>query len=959
MKITSKNTEKTKAGKDSTMFIVRYYSRKSNIWIRAYCDRYAISLEKNILYFISLAGADSAVRGIIAAIHSRENIEIQESEDNWTLCKKGNSSMRSFGSKIGYENLTHGVCVDNSAVESGEYREMLIVEDSSDALYAALHKNFSLTAIPAWKEWIYKKLQQENFLVPLHCGGMQSTLLQITEEQLDNIISAGVRSGELRFSKEITKSNSSITDIQGVESYLQKFAPKLANKINRNFQPLYLPEKGKWHNRVSQLQRTPFRAQGDAIMGAVEALKIQKSVNIVGEMGVGKSLIGASIPYVYSDKPYRVLIVCPGHLVRKWAAEIEKTVPKATTLIIRKYTDLIPIIERHKRKEKLQCPEYLIISKDKAKLSYYWTSAVIRRKDACICPDCAKIFKDEEGWNMPLSTFKKKKCYCEDCGAALWQADRSRLRRFAPAEFIKRYLKGAIDFLLCDEVHELKGGATAQGNVLGMLAAVAKKVVSLTGTLMSGYADDLVYILYRTNPAIMRNDGFAWGETQKWLERYGILERVVKTRLDVDDNSSSRGKRRRKSVKRKPGVSPLVYSKFLLGNTVFLQLDDISDKLPSLIEEVVPIEMNQELQEAYCDMKNVLGDKVKKELSWGGNSCLLGAYLLSLLCYPDRPYHFGPIVHPHAKRRLPKEYFHLPPEEQMNFLTELAERKAFDLESIIVDPPDLAEEIILPKEQALLDILDKELKQHRRCFIYCTFTGTRDVTARLDSLIQKRGYKTAVLKSTVVPEKREQWIKDKVDSGCEVILGNPELVKTGLDLLEFPSLIFYQTGYNTFTLRQSSRRSWRIGQKNHVKLYYLYYKGTMQEQALNLMGAKLEASMGVEGRFSEEGLIAMSSGDDMMNAVAKAIVGKLKPTDSVENIWKRMRDKAGIALHPEIVDIDVPESESPSVYVPRTYRIEFVRQKGRRKFREQIEVQASELDKMIREKGVPAQLLLF
>ncbi|MEL7893404.1 DEAD/DEAH box helicase, partial [Pseudomonas aeruginosa] len=39
-------------------------------------------------------------------------------------------------------------------------------------------------------------------------------------------------------------------------------------------------------------------------------------------------------------------------------------------------------------------------------------------------------------------------------------------------------------------------------------------------------------------------------------------------------------------------------------------------------------------------------------------------------------------------------------------------------------------------------------------------------------------------------------------------------VKTGLDLLDFPTIAFMQTGYKVYTLQQAARRSWRIGQKH-------------------------------------------------------------------------------------------------------------------------------------------------
>jgi len=50
--------------------------------------------------------------------------------------------------------------------------------------------------------------------------------------------------------------------------------------------------------------------------------------------------------------------------------------------------------------------------------------------------------------------------------------------------------------------------------------------------------------------------------------------------------------------------------------------------------------------------------------------------------------------------------------------------------------------------------------------------------------------------------------------GVEVVICHPKLVETGLDLLAFPTLYFYETGYSLHTLRQASRRSWRIGQRH-------------------------------------------------------------------------------------------------------------------------------------------------
>lgn len=60
-------------------------------------------------------------------------------------------------------------------------------------------------------------------------------------------------------------------------------------------------------------------------------------------------------------------------------------------------------------------------------------------------------------------------------------------------------------------------------------------------------------------------------------------------------------------------------------------------------------------------------------------------------------------------------------------------------------------------------------------------------------------------------------------------------------------------------LRQASRRSWRIGQKQPVRVVFLHYATTMQESCLRLMGKKLLVSLAMEGKFSNEGLPALTA----------------------------------------------------------------------------------------------------
>jgi SNF2 family DNA or RNA helicase len=150
-----------------------------------------------------------------------------------------------------------------------------------------------------------------------------------------------------------------------------------------------------------------------------------------------------------------------------------------------------------------------------------------------------------------------------------------------------------------------------------------------------------------------------------------------------------------------------------------------------------------------------------------------------------------------------------------------------------------------------------------------------------------------VLKShTVSPEHREEWLDRTVQRGVDVLICNPEMVKTGLDLYQFPTIVFYQTGYSIYTLRQASRRSWRIGQTKPVKVFYLCYRGTMQEKALRLIASKLETSLVVEGELSDKGLQALSQAEgSMVLELARALVEGFPENESLSEAWARTRRK--------------------------------------------------------------------
>src|SRR5207249_11676456 len=148
----------------------------------------------------------------------------------------------------------------------------------------------------------------------------------------------------------------------------------------------------------------------------------------------------------------------------------------------------------------------------------------------------------------------------------------------------------------------------------------------------------------------------------------------------------------------------------------------------------------------------------------------------------------------------------------------------------------------------------------------------------------------------VAPEPRESWHERQLRGGVQLVTGHPRLIQTGLDLWAFPDIFFAETGYSIYTLRQASRRSWRIGQRSNVNVKFFYYAGTMQETCLRLMGKKLLVSLAMEGKFSSEGLQAIEEGDDVLMAMARELVTERGIGESAAIVWREIKKQKAEVL---------------------------------------------------------------
>ena len=424
---------------------------------------------------------------------------------------------------------------------------------------------------------------------------------------------------------------------------------------------------------------------------------------------------------------------------------------------------------------------------------------------------------------------------------------------YQPTEFIKRYLpRGYFGLLIGDEGHEFKNDGSAQGQAFGVLASQCRKSLLLTGTLMGGYADDLFFLLFRLNPRAMIEDGFGYQRgalgTASWafMRAHGVVKDIYKQSSSPAEERAHRTAKGRNVTHREakaPGFGPVGVMRYVLPMTAFLKLKDIGGNvLPPYQEFFTGVPMAPEQSNQYQRLANALKGELRQALRAGDQS-LLGVVLNALLAWPDCCFRSETVMHPHRKH-------------------------------VLASAPALFDEVTaMPKELKMIELCREAKRAGRRSLVYSVYSGTRDTMSRLKALLEAEGFKVAVLRATVEAAKREDWLLEQVDRNVDVVVTNPELVKTGLDMLEFPTIVFMQSGYNVYTLQQASRRSWRIGQKLPVDVHFLGYEGCAQMECLSLMAAKIAVSQSTSGDMPDSGLDVLNqSGDSVEVALARQLL---------------------------------------------------------------------------------------
>lgn len=936
---------------------ITYNDTAQGLRLSCYADTFvyhkASGSERNLVA-MRFGGYPEQVRAMTDVLRKGAGVEAVVENHKIVLCAKHNAYKRNVAHDGIYAEGTmlalddeNGEMEDEEQVEvenPNAKRKMYIFcdEGDTDSLYAELDKKTAIPLIPEFKDYILDECFKRKILVPLEVLSasvhFDAYMLEVRndEKEMEDVVNFGLKQGKISIPGAVK--NSGFENIATVSQYLDKYGITIANRIRQSFNPLFDPVAESICDQLKRINGNLKKNVGytlySAQLAVAEALKRRldrsKVGLVVAECGSGKTKIGsAALAAHQKGKKCFNVILCPSHVTKKWVREIQETLPDTKAQVVYNLADIDRAFDEYKNGKETM---YIVLSKERARDGYMRKPIAVysRIKKCYICPYCGKPISmviNDDGTNYTVYAdqfyFKKETTLnhkCEECGHVLWgvlNPDDHDIRHndwvkigsygFVYRHFAHRHLektkdqkvllkleeiisnpdrvfiaKGAynrysmsdyiaerfksIDGVILDELHQFKGDS-GQGDAMETLVGCSEKVIGMTATLINGYSSGLFYLLYRIVPHLMKIDNKDYGNPGAFNNEYGVTEATYEIE-ESEFNANSKSRRRKLQERQKPGVSPLVYSRFLIDCAVFLSLNDMGKHLPDY--EEIPVELNlaPEIEEEYKRIEDSYRNCMNRRD--GTSRKLMSSFLSLLTTYPDQPYDAEPIYYPKSDEAV------IVPKSLSNF--------------------DEQHE----KDIATLGIVKRKVENGERVLIYTSWVKI-DTQDKLKKILEEQGYKVALLEQKVSPEKREEWVAKKVESGIDVLITNPSLVETGLDLNAFTTLIYYNIGYNLFTFRQSSRRSWRINQTApRIEVYILYYKGVMQARAIRLMASKLAAATLVEGNFSDEGLAAMSDCTDMTSQLARELTKGIR--DEVEDVgamFKKMAIIKDTTVHEE------------------------------------------------------------
>ncbi len=159
-----------------------------------------------------------------------------------------------------------------------------------------------------------------------------------------------------------------------------------------------------------------------------------------------------------------------------------------------------------------------------------------------------------------------------------------------------------------------------------------------------------------------------------------------------------------------------------------------------------------------------------------------------------------------------------------------------------------------------LDLIDNTIDSGHKILLFSQFTS---MLAIIKNKLIEKGISFYLLEGATKKEDRKRFVDDFNSDDTKVFLISLKAGGTGLNLTSADVVIHYDPWWNVSAQNQATDRTHRIGQKEHVQVYKLIAKNTIEEKILKLQDAKAQLANSII--VEDDGIITKMSQQEILD----------------------------------------------------------------------------------------------
>lgn len=267
-------------------------------------DSVVVDRTSSEFVFASIIASDTLLKNISKVIKKKVNCYI---ENRCHVIIQGGFDVEKEKQNNG--DFSHMIIKKKDVIDKNDTNELYTFyilyrspEELKEVIYDKIYANTSVPILQEWTDYLVSSFERLGLIRPINVyhsyesAPFEAVKINLTKTGLLDIVQSGLRTGLISIGETETASEI-MTEVNGLDMYLNIFGDTLAEKIQQAFTPKFNPHEDKYTEYVNNYDDSChyggieiYEAQKAVIQAAVNNMNKNKTTFVIGEMGVGSFL---------------------------------------------------------------------------------------------------------------------------------------------------------------------------------------------------------------------------------------------------------------------------------------------------------------------------------------------------------------------------------------------------------------------------------------------------------------------------------------------------------------------------------------------------------------------------------------------------------------------------------------------------------------------------------------------